>query len=65
VQSLAANVPPQPIIFYRIPGMRGILEFKRHAVKPDSTCFEKYTEFGVDPTALGEQLKAGLTTPRQ
>jgi hypothetical protein len=60
---LAANVAPQPIIFYRVSGMRGILMFKRCPVKSDSTGLEKCTEFGVDPTALGEQLKAELTTP--
>jgi hypothetical protein len=30
---------------------------------PDPACLEKFTEFGVDLTALGEQLKPGLTTP--
>jgi hypothetical protein len=25
--------------------------------------FEKFTEFGVDATALGEQLKPGFTSP--
>jgi hypothetical protein len=29
VHALVANVAPQPIIFYRVPGMRGILMFKR------------------------------------
>jgi hypothetical protein len=63
VHPLVANVAPQPIIFYRVPGMRGILMFKCRPVKPDPACLEKCTEFGVDPTALGEQLKPGLITP--
>jgi hypothetical protein len=63
VQPLAANVAPQPIVFYRVPGARGILKFKRRPVKPDSACVEKCREFGVDPATLGEQLTAGLTTP--
>jgi hypothetical protein len=63
---------PTLIIFYRVPGTRGmrsmrgmcgILTFKHRAVKPDHACLEKCTEFGVDPTAFGEQLKVGLTTP--
>jgi hypothetical protein len=63
VQPLAANVAPQPIIFYRVPGKRGILKFKRRTIKPDTVCLEKCTEFGIDPMALGDQLKAELTYP--
>jgi hypothetical protein len=62
INPLAANVAPQPIIFYRVPGIRGILMFKRRPVKPDPACLEKCTEFGVVLAALGEQLKAELTT---
>jgi hypothetical protein len=43
--------------------MRRILKFKRHPVKSDRACLEKCTELGVDPTALSEQLKDGVTTP--
>jgi hypothetical protein len=43
--------------------MRGILMFKRRLVKPYPARLEKCTEYGVDPTALSEQLKPGLTTP--
>jgi hypothetical protein len=63
VHPLAANVAPQPIVFYRVPGARGILKFKRRPVKPDPACVEKCREFGVDPATVGEQLTAGLTTP--
>jgi hypothetical protein len=37
--------------------------FKRRSVKPNPACLKKCTEFGVDPTALGDQLKPGFTTP--
>jgi hypothetical protein len=63
VHPLAANVAPQPIIFYRVPSMGGILMFKRRPVKSNCACLEKYTEFGIDPTALGKQIKPGVTTP--
>jgi hypothetical protein len=62
VQPLDTNVAPQPIVFYRVPGVNGILKFRRRPVKPDPACLEKCKEFGVDPTTLVEQLKSGLTT---
>jgi serine/threonine protein kinase len=63
VQPLAPNVVPQPIVFYRVPAMQDVLKFRRKPVKADPACLEKCTEFGVNPTKLVAQLKAGLTTP--
>jgi hypothetical protein len=62
LKPLAANVAPHPIIFNRVPGMRGILMFKPPCQARPAR-LEKCTDFGIDPTALGEQLKPGLTTP--
>jgi serine/threonine protein kinase len=62
LQQLGTNVAPQPIIFYRVPNIQGILKFKRRPVKADPKLIEKCAAMGLNVKLLAEQLRTGQTS---
>jgi serine/threonine protein kinase len=62
LQQLGTNVAPQPIVFYRVPSIQGILKFKRKPVKADPKLIERCAAMGLNVDLLTEQLRAGQTS---